>query len=124
MVRWFRKREFMFYYLIYKYLNSRGRDCANLGELLDLIEIPAGGKSIGRRIIKSLVRRGLLVMRGGDLGVCARDLKEVLDSKLRLYIKARVQRLGKLDVLKNVSGDSPARFILEVLEGGRDAEEG
>ncbi len=88
--RWPRKREFLFYYLLYRYF---GQHEFNVGDAIDLLRIFTGSKKVARRIVKRLVKQGFL-QRIKPGVYRAKDLDALLDEMLWQYLGSRLARRG------------------------------
>jgi hypothetical protein len=91
--RWFKKREFMFYYMLLKYSQSAGRSILDFGEAVDAVRAVVGSKRVAENIVRGLIRRGLLE-RVQPLRYRVRGLEEVLDEQLVRYVGGRIGRRG------------------------------
>ena len=88
--RWLKRREFLVYYMLWR---SFGEDCFNLGEAIDILRPVAGGKRLAERLVKMLVRHGLLE-RCRPLEYRAINPLSYLDREAAEYIAGRLRRKG------------------------------
>ncbi len=88
--RWPRRREFLSYYMLYRFLKGRVFD---LGEAVDLLAPMLGGRRLAVRMVKRLVRQGFLE-RVEPLRYRVRDIDELLTNALLVYLASRLRRRG------------------------------
>lgn len=88
--RWPRRREFLAYYMLYRFMGDRVFD---LGEAVDLLAPMLGGKRLAARMVKRLVRQGFLE-RVEPLRYRARSIDELLLDALLHYMASRLRRRG------------------------------
>ena len=88
MPRWPKRREMLFYYLLYRYFGDRE---FNIEEGIQLLRAFTGSRKIATRIIRRLVKQGF-ILRTKPLTYRARSLEEVLDNMLVEYLKKRLEK--------------------------------
>ncbi len=90
--KWFKKRDFMVYYALFKTYGGRS---FNLGEAIDLVgESFCLNRSTAISILRRLLKLGLVTRRSELEYVCT-DLIVVLDGLLNHYKNIRLSRCVK-----------------------------
>ncbi|WP_317894974.1 hypothetical protein [Pyrofollis japonicus] len=91
MKKWPKRREFLSYYMLYKYFGSK--NSANLGEIIDVLTVLTGSRNLARRVARILVRQGFL-KREKPFVYTVVDIDDLLSRALGYYIAGRFRRRG------------------------------
>lgn len=91
--RWPRKREFLAYYILYRYTRLKNTNSINYGEALQLLRSVLGSKKVADNVIRGLVKQGLL-RRIRPLYYEVPDIYSILDEAAVGYIALRLRRRG------------------------------